>query len=262
MLKTNKLRELLVAGKPTVGTRLNTTWATMTEAVGVTGLYDYVEFLAEYSPYTQYDLENIARAAELHNMGSMIKVDVLNRGFEARRAIASGFQAILFTDHRNADEVRESLHTIRPDCPGVCEGDMGFAFRRWIGFRPITPQLEFAEMARQTVAVFMIEKKEAMDNIDEICSVPGVDMVQFGPYDYGMSCGVNTRDDESRIRSEEKRMIAAALRHGVRPRCEINSVDEAKYYRDLGVRDFNLGLEILVMQAFWKKEGQILRDML
>ncbi len=262
MLKTNKLRELIDAGKPTVGTRLNTTWPTMVEAAGATGLYDYVEFLAEYSPFSQYDLENIARAAELHDMGTMIKLDKQNRGYVAQRAMASGFQAVFFTDHKNADEVRESLRLIRPDCPSVSDGDMGFAFRRWIGFRPITPQLDFAEMAKKTVAVFMIEKREAMENIEEICAVPGVDMVQFGPYDYGMSCGVNSGDCMERLRTDEKRMIAAALQHGVRPRCELNSVDEAKYYIDLGVRDFKLGLEILVMQTFWTKEGRVLSDML
>ena len=35
----------------------------------------------------------------------------------------------------------------------------------------------------------MIEKQEAVENVEEICSVPGVDMLQFGPSDYCMSRG-------------------------------------------------------------------------
>jgi len=35
----------------------------------------------------------------------------------------------------------------------------------------------------------MIEKKSAMQNLDEILSVEGVDMVQFGPSDYSISIG-------------------------------------------------------------------------
>ncbi|MBP2638536.1 MAG: 2,4-dihydroxyhept-2-ene,7-dioic acid aldolase [Firmicutes bacterium] len=257
----NRLRKMLNENRPTVGTRLSSTWPTVTEAVAATGHYDYIEFLAEYAPYSQYDLENICRAAELHGMATMIKVDYQNRGFVAQKAVASGFQAILFTDHRTADEVRETLRLIHPDCPGH-DGLMGFANRRWIGFRPASTQLEFAAMAKKTVAAFMIEKKAAMDNIEEICSVPGVDIVQFGPYDYAMSCGINQDENIAEIKATERRMIEIALKHDVRPRCEIQNPNEAQYYIDLGVRDFNLGSELRIMQNYWRSEGQKLQDMI
>jgi 2-keto-3-deoxy-L-rhamnonate aldolase RhmA len=40
----------------------------------------------------------------------------------------------------------------------------------------------------QVVAI-MIEKKQAVDNLEALLSVPTVDMVQFGPSDYSMSIG-------------------------------------------------------------------------
>ena len=35
----------------------------------------------------------------------------------------------------------------------------------------------------------MIEKASAVEQLDEILAVPGVDMVQWGPADYSMSIG-------------------------------------------------------------------------
>ena len=64
-LKENRLRNLMKKGEPTLGTRINVIWPGMTELLGYTGMYDYVEFLGEYAPYTLYDLGNLARAAEL-----------------------------------------------------------------------------------------------------------------------------------------------------------------------------------------------------
>ncbi len=64
MMKTNKLREMLDANKPTLATRISSTWPVITETAASTKLYDYVEFMAEYAPFNQYDLENIARACE------------------------------------------------------------------------------------------------------------------------------------------------------------------------------------------------------
>ena len=49
-MRPNKLRELLNAGKPTLGTHIHSTWPSLIEAIGHTGLYDYVEFVAEYGP--------------------------------------------------------------------------------------------------------------------------------------------------------------------------------------------------------------------
>ena len=64
-MRPNKFRELLKAGKPTLATHIHTTWPSVVEAIGHTGLYDYVEFVGEYGPYDLHDLDNLCRAAEL-----------------------------------------------------------------------------------------------------------------------------------------------------------------------------------------------------
>lgn len=45
MTKENKLRKLLETGKPTLSTRLHSTWPLVAEAVGALGRYDYFEFV-------------------------------------------------------------------------------------------------------------------------------------------------------------------------------------------------------------------------
>ncbi len=257
-MKTNHLRELLEQGLPSIGTRIENTWPVITEIVGSTGAYDYVEFVAEYAPFTHYDLENIARAAELTNMSTMIKVDFQNRAYVAQKAMASGFQAILFTDHKSVDEVRESIYLVRPDSPQD-GGRFGYPTRRWIGYQPYSPQMDYAAMVRKTVLAFMIEKREALDAIEEICSVDGVDMVQFGPSDYSMSMGWNRSEHVAEFKAAERHMIEVALAHGVQPRCEIASPEDAQYYIDLGVRHFCLGDELGNAARAWSQGGTALR---
>ena len=55
-MRPNKLREKLNAGEPTLGTHIHTTWPSIVEALGHTGAYDYVEFVAEYGPFDLHDL--------------------------------------------------------------------------------------------------------------------------------------------------------------------------------------------------------------
>ena len=144
-------------------------------------------------------------------MSTMIKLDFQNRAYVAQKAMASGFQAILFTDHKTAEEVRESIYWTMPDTPEHL-GRFGYPNRRWIGYKPGGPQMEYAAMVRNTVRAFMIEKKEAMDNIEEICSVPGVDLVQFGPSDYSMSRGWNSSEHVAEFKAAEREMIKVGAR--------------------------------------------------
>ncbi len=257
-MKENKLRRLLKDHMPSVATRVESVWPTIIEIVGATGQYDYIEFVAEYAPYTTGDLENMARAAELHNMASMIKVDLQNRAYVAQKAMACGFQAVLLVDHKTAGQVAESVKLLKPDCPEDA-GHMGYPNTRWIGYQPYKAQMDYAKMARETVIALMIEKKDAMDNIEEICAVPGIDMLQFGPSDYSMSNGWNLVDHREELKAIERRMIAAALAHGIEPRCEIYTAEEAKYYMDLGVRHFSIGDELKVLSNYWAASGSAMR---
>lgn len=255
----NKLRRLLNEGAPTTSTRLWSAWPFYTEVVGATGNFDYIEFVAEYSPFTQYDLENIARAAELHNMSTMIKVDFQGRGYVAQKAVAAGFQSIMFADHHTPDEVRETISMMKPDCLG--RGRFGFPNRRFIGTKPHMPQMEHAQRLDDVVLCFMIEKEEAMEHIEEICAIPGVDMVQFGPSDYSMSAGKNRGAYDAECKAAEQRMIEVALKHGVQPRCEIPVPEAAEYYISLGVRHFSLGDQLKVLKNFWEGDGGKIRSM-
>ncbi len=258
-MKKNKLRELLKAGKPSLGTRISAQWPMIAEMVGSTGNFDYIEYVAEYSPFNQYDLENISRACELTEMGSMIKIDFQNREYIAQKAIASGFQAILFTDHKTPEEVRHSISIVKADEPSS-GGRFGYPNRRFIGYQPYLSQLDHVKRINEIVICFMIEKKETMDNIEEICSIPGIDIVQFGPSDYSMSIGKNKSDIKKECKAAEHKMIEVALQNGVQPRCEIfGDPDEVKYYLDLGVKHICFGDEMKIYNSFLVNEGSRMR---
>ena len=147
---------------------------------------------------------------------------------------------------------------IRPMVAGT-SGLYGCPTRRFISSPAGVTQQEHIQRLNDIVLCFMIEKQEAVENVEEICSVPGVDMVPFGPSDYCMSRGWNRLDHAEDYKAAERRVIEAALRHGVQPRCEINAPEEAQYYIDLGVRHFRLGDQMAVLKSFWTNQGGTMR---
>ena len=101
----NKLRGILRGGGSSICTRISSRWGLITELAAYGGCYDYIEYLAEYAPLQVEDLENLARACELHGMGSILKVDFQNHAWVAQKALAVGIQGILFTDCKTPKDV-------------------------------------------------------------------------------------------------------------------------------------------------------------
>ena len=256
-MKPNRLRDKLSAGEPTLGTHIHSTWPSVVEALGHTGLYDYVEFVAEYGSFDLHDLDNICRAAELHGMGAMIKIDQSLQAFLAQRGIGAGFTSVLFTDCRSVDDVRESVRAARPDTPED-GGLYGVATRRnsYMGYGG-TP--DYVQSLREIVVAIMIEKKGAVENLEEILSVPGIDMVQWGGSDYAMSIGKAGQRAHPEVLAAKDKVFQTALEMGIQPRAEIQTVDQAKEHLDMGVRHFSIGTDITILFGWWKENGEKLR---
>lgn len=264
-MQQNKLRELLKAGKPTLGTHLHSTWPAVVEIVGHSGMFDYVEFVSEYAPYDLTALENLCRTAELFSLSSMIKVDQEPRRFLAQRGIGAGFQSVLFADCRSAAEARECIQAARPETPEDM-GTYGAGLRRHAyRFRSLPTeegQVAYVQAIRDVVVALMIEKKGAVDQLEEILSLPGVDMIQWGAADYTISAGRPGQWTSPETKAVERRVFETALRMGVPPRCEISSPDAAKYYLDMGVRHFCIGTDLLVWFDWCRKNGEAMRKAL
>ncbi len=253
-MRTNALREKLDRDEPTLSTHVHSTWPSVIEAVGHTGLYDYVEFVAEYGSFDLHDLDNICRAAEIFKMGSMIKVDQSHQEFLAQRGIGAGFGSVLFTDSRSAAEVRECVRIARADTP-EWSGLYGAATRRntYMGYGG---NEAYVELINSTVVAVMIEKKGAVDDLDEILEIPGVDMVQWGGTDYSMSVGMPSQYSHPDIVAARNRVFKTALAKGVPPRAEVQSADDAKEFLDMGVRHFSIGTDIAILFGWWKSNGE------
>lgn len=259
-MRPNKLASLLKAGKPTLGTRLQSVWPDLVELVGHTGLYDYVEFLAEYGAFDLHDLDHFCRAAELHNLGSVIKVDYELRGFLAQRGIGAGFEGVLFTDCRSVEDVERCVRIVRPETPAD-GGTHGVGARRFAypGYGG-TP--DYVQALREVVVMVMIEKRSAVEQLEAILSVPGIDMVQWGSSDYSMSVGLAGQRNVPEIKAAERRVFETALRMGIQPRAEVVSPDQARYYLDLGVRHFSLSTDVAILYTWWRHNGEAMRKAL
>jgi 2-keto-3-deoxy-L-rhamnonate aldolase RhmA len=246
----NRLRTLLKEGKPSLGTRLQSTWPTVTELVGRSQKFDYVEFLAEYAPYDLYALDNLGRAIALFpNFTGLIKMEQSAQHHLAVRAMAAGIQNLLFTDVRTADDARECVRIVKPEIPGndATHGNAG-------GRAAIIQEYSDA------VIVLMIEKKQAVENLEAILAVPGIDMVQFGPSDYSMSIGQAGQRTSPAVVEAREYTNKTALKMGVQPRAELSDASEAEYYLNFGMKHFCMAADTGILSRYYSEQGAAMRE--
>jgi 2-keto-3-deoxy-L-rhamnonate aldolase RhmA len=262
MLRRNRLRELLREGKPSLGTHVLSTWPTITELVGQTEAWDYVEFVAEYTPWTLHDLDNLARAIELFpDFSGMIKIEQDLRGHLGMRAVGSGIQNLLFADVRTPEDALRCVRSVRAEHPDH-GGLHGVGMRRDVRTVLHGGSTEWVEALADCVIVLMIEKREAVENLEAILSVKGVDMVQFGPSDYSMSIGVTRQTAGERVREAEKYVIETAHRRGIPARVELGDASGAERYLEMGVRHFCVGWDVGILHRWFTEQGQAMRSLL
>ncbi len=261
-MKKNKLRELLDAGKPTIGTHMVTTSPQIVEIIGYSNAFDYIELVGEYASWGLADLENFARAVELFpHMSSMMKVDQEPRIFITTRSLGCGIQNILFTDIHSAAEIKECIRAVRPETPED-GGVHGCSMRRNVGYLLECGNEAWAKAQRDVVIAVMIEKVGAMEQLEEILSVKGVDMVQFGPCDYSISLGRPGQEGSPEIQKIQRDMIKLALKKGVAPRVETASFEEAKPFIEMGVRHFCIGSDLGIIYQWCQQNGVGMRKLL
>ena len=265
-MSRNPLREALNAGKPTVGTHILSAWPTLVELIGHSRQYDYVEFTAEYAPFTMHDLDNLGRSFELMGMSGMIKIEQTQYTHQAMRAIGSGFQSVLFADIRSVEDAKAAVDAVRAETTMAegarGRGRLGVGMRRDVGTVRTGGSPAYVDALNEVVIAIMVEKKSCVDDLDAVLSVPGLDMVQFGASDFSMSIGLTGQANHPDVVAAEKKTIEMALKKGLHPRVELRDPSQAAKYLDMGVKHFCIGWDVRILADWWDTKGAEMRGLL
>ncbi len=109
-------------------------------------------------------------------------------------------------------------------------------YRSWgpvrasLGVADFTPELA----NRSVVCAVMLETASALEQLDEIVSVPGVDAVFVGPSDFALSMGLPPRSDEPEHRRRLETVPAICHKHGVAAGIACGSKELMSRWREAG----------------------------
>ena len=111
---------------------------------------------------------------------------------------------------------------------------------------------DYPQHANKTIVSFaMIETAQALDNLDAILSVEGLDAIYIGPSDLSLSLGCKPvfDDVEPKAQAAIEHIVARAKAHGVVAGIHNGRVDVARARVDLGFRFVTLGSDARLLAA-------------
>lgn len=212
---TNALRENLDSGTPSIGVTMAISNPDLIEMLGNMGFdFVYVGFEA-YGPSPSDSLNvlgHYARAAEVAGTELVVKLPSPDP-FMVRRALDSGLRNLIVPRIETADEIREAVAAGRFYL-GDEMGDRGVAPTRANDWGNYTESLYDDEDGATLIGV-MIENETAIDNLDDIFSVPGVGFARLGTSDLAVSLGVTPRADHPDLDAAVERFEAKCAEHDV-----------------------------------------------
>lgn len=116
---------------------------------------------------------------------------------------------------------------------------------RYLGWPKVTEQIAYVN--EQLVVGIQIETAEALADVDNILSVPGIDMAIVGNDDLSIGMGIPGEFDNPRYLKAVDTIIAACEKHRVLPGIAGGDPTWVRYWRDRGMRVFWCAADVVSM---------------
>jgi 4-hydroxy-2-oxoheptanedioate aldolase len=201
-MRKNLTKEKIKAGQATYGVFINISCPSIVEIIGLLG-FDFVLIDAEHGPMDLETCENMVRAADRVNVTPLVRV-AINIQQNILRYLdggALGVQLPLLNTKADVESVVRSVR-YRP------EGRRGLAGVRANDWGLSGPLGEYVKTANEeNLVICQIETMEAVDNLKEILTVPGVDVIFIGPNDLSVAMGYPGQVKHPEVQSMIERLV-------------------------------------------------------
>lgn len=231
-MKKNLAREALRRGEPAVGT-----WLSMPSVMGAQLMarvgFDWLTVELEHSP-TNWETAAQMFGAIAGAGGVPLCRVPWNTGENIKRALDTGAWGVVVPMVNSRAEAEAVVAAARYQPIG----------RRTIGGQLHAAHFEtdsatyYARANDEILVVVMIEQVEALERLDEILSVPGIDVAFIGPNDLHNSLGLAPafESDDRRFNEALAQVVTTARRHGVAPGIHVHTAEAARRRIDQGFR--------------------------
>lgn len=239
------LRKRLCAGEPVVGSWINSGSPIIAELMAQAP-FDFLTLDVEHAPIDAPQAFALFQAMRSGNprVAPMVRLHGVDYAL-VKRYLDAGARGVIAPLVNTREQAELLVSAVR--YPPAGNRGVGFCRANDYGLRLAE---ETATANDEILCVAQIEHIDAVHNIDDILSVPGVDATFIGPYDLSASMGLTAQFDHPDFVAAKAEILAACDRHGVAAGIHVVPPNPAEVHARIaeGYRLVAYSLDITLLQ--------------
>ena len=247
LMAITDIRKKLNNGGVSIGSWMQIPHSSIAEIMGQSN-YDWVAVDMEHGAISVHQLPDLFRALELGNTLPLARL-AHGHSKDCKQALDAGAGGVIVPMIKSADQLRK----VRDATRWPPSGNRGVAFSRANLFGKNFN--EYIKEAKQPLLIAMIEHIDAINELDDILKVDGLDAILIGPYDLSASMNLTAQFDHPEfakairdIKSKSESANIPCGIHVVSP-----SVDDLKEKIDDNYRFIAYSIDSVILTNFLRK---------
>lgn len=251
-MRRNIVKKRLLDGETLIGTMIQEVFTPAIAQIFKQVGFDFFMIDTEHGPYNLNDTAAILRVGRILDMCPLVRVVSAEYNMICQ-PLDHGAMGIMLPRIENSEQVLKLIESMKypPIGKRGCSSD---APHSEYNFGPLK---EFLELNNEdTMAIVQIEKKAAIECIDDLLSVQGVDVAIVGPEDLSVSFGVPGETNHPKVVGAIENVVTAAKRYNVVPGIHMGGIESLKSWMNKGMQMimYSSDLGFLMDSAFGLSE--------
>jgi 2-keto-3-deoxy-L-rhamnonate aldolase RhmA len=242
----NRVKKMLHEGKVVVGGCVLAMRNPAIARIFASAGFDFIYIEMEHGSFSMESVADIMLAARGANIVPLVGPSTIE-AYMISRALDAGAMGII-APHV---ETREEVELIIKATKYPPMGERGLATRGGhLDYQKgHTAQDIIQTMNQETLVVLKVESGQAIDRLEELITVPGVDAAFIGPGDLSMSLGYPGQASHPKVVEYFEKVIETCNRHDkVFPGLHVGNIDSAKAWIDKGMKLLAYNTEVGILE--------------
>jgi 2-dehydro-3-deoxyglucarate aldolase/4-hydroxy-2-oxoheptanedioate aldolase len=255
-LRKNNVKEALKSGKTVIGSEASRISSPEIARIYAAAGFDFIFIDTEHTSFGMETVASMITIARLSNIVPIVRVPDAEYHLIAR-ALDAGAMGIIVPRVTTAEQVEEIVNWIRYPPEGV----RGVAIPpSHTDYGEVAPGNFIDHLNRETLLVIQIERKAALDNIDGMLSVDGLDVAALGWMDLSTDLGVPGEIENPLLVDSIEQVLESCKSHSIASGMISGDLDVLSYWADKGTRFLSYSSDGMILLNACSSAISRLRD--
>ena len=210
-MRTNPIKRALAAGKAVFGSEISRLRSPEIARLYAAAGFDFAFIDMEHSAFGLETVADIIAMARIAGIVPIVRVPQAEYAF-VTRVLDQGAQGIIVPRVNDPQTVRDIVSWMRYPPDGI----RGFADTAPQTDHERVPVHDFMNASNhETLCIIQIERRQALENLDQMLAVPGVDVACMGCMDLSIDLGIPGQIEHPTMVAAIQQVVDASRRHGI-----------------------------------------------